>query len=93
MSNIDILCTDKTGTLTANRLQFNDAYPLNGITAELVKAQLGDFARSTSAGNATSQAIIAGTPGTSLPVTDEVAFASARKWSALAFDRPEGARS
>lgn len=89
LSNIDILCTDKTGTLTANRLKFNDVYPLNGATAEAVTAQLGDFGRSAGTGNLTSEAIIAGTPGTQRPVVDEVAFASARKWSALAFDGPE----
>lgn len=89
LSNIDILCTDKTGTLTANRLKFNEVYPLNGATVEAVTAQLGDFGRSASTGNLTSEAIIAGTPGTQRPVVDEVAFASARKWSALAFDQPE----
>ena len=89
LSNIDILCTDKTGTLTANRLLFNEIYPLNGVPPEAVTAQLGDFGRSASTGNLTSEAIIAGTPGTQRPVVDEVAFASARKWSALAFDRPE----
>jgi cation-transporting ATPase E len=85
LSNIDILCTDKTGTLTANRMLFHEVYPLNGATPEAVKAQLGDFGRSASSGNLTSEAIIAGTSGTQCPVVDEVAFASARKWSALAF--------
>jgi cation-transporting P-type ATPase E len=89
LSNIDVLCMDKTGTLTAGRLVFNDVYPLRGATAEAVKAQLGDFARSTTVGNQTSEAIVAGVPGKRLPPLDEVPFASARKWSALAFDRPE----
>ena len=89
LSNVDVLCTDKTGTLTANRLLFQAIYPLNGDTVEVVTAQLGDFGRSASTGNLTSEAIVAGTPGTRQPVVDEVAFASARKWSALAFDRPE----
>lgn len=89
LSNIDILCTDKTGTLTANRLLFHELYPLNGAMAETLKEQLGDFGRSAGTGNLTSEAIIAGTPGIQRPVVDEVAFASARKWSALAFDQPE----
>ena len=49
LSNIDILCTDKTGTLTANRLLFHEVYPLNGTTLETVKEQLGDFGRSVTA--------------------------------------------
>jgi cation-transporting ATPase E len=89
LSNIDVLCTDKTGTLTANRLQFHQVYPINGATAEAVQAQLGDFGRSASTNNHTSEAIVAGTSGSQRPVVDEVAFASARKWSALAFDGPE----
>ncbi|MCB0211386.1 MAG: HAD-IC family P-type ATPase, partial [Anaerolineae bacterium] len=88
LSNIDVLCTDKTGTLTANRLQFNDIYPLHGASADEIKNQLGDFVRSAATANKTSEAIIDGTPGQKLPPIDEVAFASARKWSALAFDAP-----
>lgn len=89
LSNINVLCTDKTGTLTANRLLFNDLYPLGKVDAEGIKAALGDFARSATARNQTSEAILAGTSGSELPVADEVAFASARKWSALAFDQPQ----
>ncbi|MCB0166554.1 MAG: HAD-IC family P-type ATPase [Anaerolineae bacterium] len=89
LSNIDILCTDKTGTLTANRLLFNAVYPLNGANPDAVKTQLGDFGRSAGSHNLTSEAITAGTPGTQRPVVDEVPFASSRKWSALAFDQPE----
>ena len=88
LSNINVLCTDKTGTLTANRLLFNDVYPLSNENAEAIKNALGDFARSASSRNQTSEAIFAGTSGAALPFADEVAFASARKWSALAFDQP-----
>jgi cation-transporting ATPase E len=86
LSNIDILCTDKTGTLTANRLLFHEVYPLNGMPVDAIKEQLGDVARSAGAGNQTSAAIIAGVPGEARPIVDEVPFASARKWSAVAFD-------
>jgi cation-transporting ATPase E len=88
LSNINVLCTDKTGTLTANRLLFNDVYPLNNTSADAVKNALGDFAHSASSRNQTSEAILAGVTGVALPVADEVAFASARKWSALAFNQP-----
>src|ERR671933_717009 len=89
LSNIDVLCMDKTGTLTANRLLFNAIYPLGDAPVEAVAAQLGDFVRSVSVANKTNEALIAGTPGERRPVVDEVLFASARKWSALAFDQPE----
>ena len=86
LSNINVLCTDKTGTLTANRLLFQNVFPLGNENAEAVKSALGDFARSASSRNQTSEAILAGTDGTTLPIADEVPFASSRKWSALAFD-------
>ena len=89
LSNIDVLCTDKTGTLTANRLLFNDVFPLGHESADAIKQALGDFARSAGSRNQTSEAILAGTTGGALPVADEVAFASARKWSALAFEQAE----
>jgi cation-transporting ATPase E len=89
LSNIDVLCMDKTGTLTANRLLFNAISPLGDAPAEAVAEQLGDFARSATVPNKTGEALVAGTPGDRRPVVDEIPFASARKWSALAFDRPE----
>ncbi|MCE7988786.1 MAG: HAD family hydrolase [Caldilinea sp. CFX5] len=89
LSNINVLCTDKTGTLTANRLLFHALYPLSGAEEATVKAALGDFVRSAATRNQTSDAILAGLPGAARPVADEVAFASVRKWSALAFAQPD----
>ena len=89
LSNIDVLCMDKTGTLTANKLVFDGVHPLGGASAEEVGASLGDFARSAAASNATADAVAAGLAGERHPSVDEVPFASARKWSALAFDGPE----
>lgn len=89
LSNIDILCTDKTGTLTTNRLQFNDIYPLSGVHIDQIRPALGDFVRSVSVSNQTSEAILAGTAGEVRLVSDEVPFASARKWSGVAFNQTE----
>jgi cation-transporting P-type ATPase E len=88
LSNIDILCMDKTGTLTANQLLLNAVYPLDGAPVAALEAQLGDVVRSASVSNPTSEAIIVGVPGEQRSTLDEVPFASARKWSALAFDQP-----
>lgn len=89
LSHINVLCTDKTGTLTANRLLFHALYLLGDAAEGTVKAALGDFVRSAATRNQTSEAILVGLPGAALPAVDEVAFASVRKWSALAFDQPE----
>jgi cation-transporting ATPase E len=89
LSNINVLCTDKTGTLTANRLLLHGVYPLGQESAEAIKAALGDFVRSASARNQTSEAILSGTAGEVRLVSDEVPFASARKWSGVAFHQSE----
>jgi cation-transporting ATPase E len=84
LSNVDVLCLDKTGTLTANRLKLHAVCPLAGDEAQ-VRALLGAFAHSATATNRTTDALAAACPGERRPCTDEVPFSSERKWSALAF--------
>jgi len=84
LSNVDILCMDKTGTLTTNQISLQTIYPLGLITSEVQKI-LGDYAANTKAGNKTSEAIAQACPGETRDVTAEVPFSSARKWSAIAF--------
>ena len=83
---VDVLCMDKTGTLTTNALQLETIQPLGLTTAGELQGYLGDFARSVTATNATTNALRQGiTRGEQRTAIDEVAFASERKWSALAF--------
>ncbi|NTU85376.1 MAG: HAD-IC family P-type ATPase, partial [Chloroflexales bacterium] len=84
LSNIDTLCVDKTGTLTANRLVFHAVYPLGAGESELHDI-LGEMMVSTAAGNKTSEALAAALPRQPRRVLAEVPFSSARKWSAIAF--------
>ena len=88
LSNVNVLCLDKTGTLTANRIAFHALHPFNTSAAEL-RAILGDYAASTAAGNRTNEAIAAACPGQKRAAVEEVPFSSERKWSALSFDLPE----
>lgn len=85
LSNVNILCLDKTGTLTSNQIQLQDIYPIE-ISSSQLQSLLGDYAASTPAGNKTNQAIAQLYPGQPYPLKAEVPFSSARKWSALAFD-------
>jgi cation-transporting ATPase E len=88
LSNVDVLCMDKTGTLTANRLQVDDTLPFEGDEARLRRI-LGVMAASTASPNKTTEAIIAACPEQPSALVTEAPFSSARKWSAVAFDQPE----
>ncbi|GAB4457806.1 MAG: HAD-IC family P-type ATPase [Anaerolineae bacterium] len=85
LSNVKVLCTDKTGTLTTNRIQLESVTPV-GIDEATLRNTLGAYVASMSDVNRTAEAIGAACPGEPRRVADEVAFSSARKWSAVAFD-------
>ncbi|MCL4876963.1 MAG: cation-translocating P-type ATPase [Anaerolineae bacterium] len=84
MSNVTILCLDKTGTLTTNRINFHSLYPYQIEEARL-KTLLGHFAASGSSSNRTSEAILAACQAEKITIVEEVPFTSARKWSGLSF--------
>jgi len=84
LSNVDVLCLDKTGTLTANRLSVEEVVALEGSEDDL-RALLGDVVASAAVRNKTAEAIAAACPGTARPLARDVPFSSARKWSAVAF--------
>lgn len=88
LSNVDVLCLDKTGTLTTNRIRFHSLKTLDCSESEL-REVLGDFAASLSSGNRTSDAIAESLHGVKRFVTDEIPFSSSRKYSALSLDEPE----
>jgi cation-transporting ATPase E len=85
LSNVNVLCMDKTGTLTANRIHFHDLLPL-GMDRKDLERILGDFARSASGGNRTTEALHEAFEGQKRTVIEEIPFSSERKWSALVFD-------
>ncbi len=98
LSNVTVLCLDKTGTLTSGQLSLEGVYPFPGPRSQLkdrpypeteLRHVLGTYARSGSTSNATTRAIAQGCQGERLPVREEVLFSSARKWSALTFSQEE----
>ena len=90
LSHVDVLCLDKTGTLTANRLEVEAVMALDGASEDEVIAAVAALAASASARNQTSGAIAARWPAAPRPLAAEVPFSSARKWSACAFRDAEG---
>ncbi|NLE73567.1 MAG: HAD-IC family P-type ATPase [Actinobacteria bacterium] len=85
LSHVDVLCTDKTGTLTTNNITVSEVVALNG-DSNTVERLLGDYAATTGGPNRTTEALERAFTGTNRSLTDEVLFSSALKWSAVAFN-------
>ncbi len=89
LHHVDVLCMDKTGTLTANRMLLDVIIPIGPESQERVASLIGRYSRSASLSNSTNKAIIDGTTGIPLQPTSEITFSSGRGWSAMAFDQPD----
>ena len=87
LARVDILCCDKTGTITDGTIALDEVLPAPG--ADHLLDALGALAAGAAGRNATLDAIAAACPA---PETDgwkavaEIAFSSARKWSGATFD-------
>jgi cation-transporting ATPase E len=86
LARVDVLCFDKTGTITAGELAVAELIRLPGADGQ-VEPALGALAAADPAPNTTLRAIGAAWPppdGWEAGAT--VPFSSARKWSAASFD-------
>jgi cation-transporting ATPase E len=87
LARVDVLCIDKTGTLTEPGLRLLDVEVLSGTTRQAVEAVLSQIARADPAPNSTVRALLQIPPAgdAAWEVTSKVAFSSSRKWSAVSF--------
>jgi cation-transporting ATPase E len=86
LARVDVVCADKTGTLTEDRMEVGELVTLNGTTADEVATVLAALASVDEAPNASMQAIgatYANSPGWA--PSGRAAFSSARKWSGVSF--------
>ena len=86
LASVDVLCLDKTGTLTEPRLRVLSLEPVDGVEEERLAAALGRFAASSPSRNATLEAIHAAYPAEGAAGEEYVAFSSARRFSSLRLD-------
>jgi cation-transporting P-type ATPase E len=86
-SHINLLCLDKTGTLTTQRLHLSEVIPLGKSreNRELLDTALGDFAINMETADRTISAIRRDYPGKSRMVSRMTPFSSEYKWSALGY--------
>ena len=80
LARVDVVCLDKTGTLTHGDVAFDRVEPLGVPPADIEQALALLAARDP---NATAAAIGAAMPAPTWRAADVVPFSSARKWSAV----------
>lgn len=83
MALLDVLCVDKTGTLTSDEITF-EKLELFDNSEKHINDLIGIVAKETSSGSTTGDAIIAGFPAPDqYEVLQTLAFSSARKMSGI----------
>jgi cation-transporting ATPase E len=83
-ANVKVVCTDKTGTLTQNKLSVNKITLLDtGKSEDEMKLLLGTYAKLSSDKNATLRTLEIFSPFDGCEVTDEIPFSSEKKMSLL----------
>lgn len=83
-SHVDVLCVDKTGTLTTNRLELETLIPVS-VDDETLGERLGRLVASVSTRNRTSEALTDAFPADPEELVNEVPFSSDWKWSGATF--------
>jgi cation-transporting P-type ATPase E len=84
LASVEVICTDKTGTLTEPALRVVEVVPAPEASREQLTTALGSFAAGSPERNATLTAIADAFPAAAPPVDGRVPFSSRRRWSALA---------
>ncbi|WP_459643926.1 P-type ATPase [Kineococcus sp. NUM-3379] len=93
LSNVDVLCSATTGTLTTGRVELSEAHPLHPAAgAERLRSLLGALAHGSSSPDpvvaALREALPGGTSGAGQEVREEVAAARPGSWSGVVLDGP-----
>ncbi|MBW3084834.1 Calcium-transporting ATPase CtpE [Austwickia sp. TVS 96-490-7B] len=93
LARVDVVCVDKTGTLTEGGMQLDDVIPVvAGFDRSRMEELLAQFGATDRYPNATMAAIVAhvGVPTDPWPTTASAPFASSTKWSGATFAAAPG---
>jgi cation-transporting P-type ATPase E len=83
LASVEVLCVDKTGTLTESALRVIGVEPAAGVEEEEMAALLGRYGACATTRNATVQALADAWSGAPERARSEAPFSSRRRWSAL----------
>ncbi|MEU3772255.1 HAD-IC family P-type ATPase [Streptomyces sp. NPDC032472] len=94
LARVDVVCLDKTGTLTEGGMDVTELRPLAGAEPAHLKKVLGALGESDPRPNASLQAIIDAYPDSAdWRCTESLPFSSARKYSGASFSEGDGENS
>ena len=85
LARVDVVCADKTGTLTENGMRLAEVRPFGGHDEADLRRALGALGAADPRPNASLAAVAERCPDPSWTVTATVPFSSARKWSGASF--------
>lgn len=86
LARVDVLCLDKTGTITTGDIGLGGMQALNGYDKEYAEAALGAMAGTDPNPNSTLEAVITRYPAPAGWEAESIEpFSSARKWAAARF--------
>lgn len=86
LSRVDVLCLDKTGTITDGTLKLIDTIPVNEFPKNTLSKAISEVLKALPSDNATSEAIRkVYNESASWDIINTVPFSSQRKWSGATF--------
>ncbi|TMK38226.1 MAG: HAD family hydrolase [Actinobacteria bacterium] len=83
LASVEVICLDKTGTLTGSSLRVTDLHAGPHVTPDELRAALGRFSASAPAQNLTLRAVADFEPQAPEAPRAEIPFSSRRRYSAL----------
>ena len=83
LARVDVLCLDKTGTITEGSMQADRIVPAAGYTAEQMKKKIGLLMGALPDENPTAMALREFCPELTSEADIKIPFSSARKWSGV----------
>ena len=86
LARVDVICLDKTGTITEGSMELNNIICEENISKEAIDELLSNFCYAFDNSNATMDAIKEKYPNKGIwTVTNKIEFSSSRKFSAVSF--------
>lgn len=86
LARVDVLCLDKTGTITSGHLKFDRLAPWHGTDDTTIKTILAKLVQAINDDNETAQALHTALGPAEVKATQVYPFSSSRKWSGASFD-------